>query len=870
MAIFRSLASTPAVVPQYTGIQIQTSSGAIPIQIIYGLNKVAPNVISSVGFQAIAQYAQSGGKGGVFGGGGGQVESYDYKTAAILGVCEGPIAGVISTFKNNTAEGLVDGVYFNGEPGQVAWSYMSENYPGQALSYPGLAYVADALLDLGSSASMPALYFEVGSYGYTSGSNGADCDPSAMIYDFLTNARYGVLFPTASIDTAQLFASQDGDGSYQSYCNATGLALSAVLSDQETASSILTRWLQLTNSACLWSEGLLKIIPYGDTPVTGDIISYHGAAPYSFSTNTTTSVSYATPNASSVVGTKSFTPNVTPVYALTDDDFVYGSGTGGSDGSGKGDDEDPVNVLRSDPYSIYNWFSLEIYQRSNFYDATPISVFDQDMIDTYGLRIQATITAHEICDENVAQISGELIKNRAIYIRKTYTFKLSWEFCLLEPMDLVTLTQTEMGLNGEVVRIISIEEDENGLLAVTAEEFPAGVATAVKYAVQTKTGGGVSPNADPGSINPPILFEAPYGLAAGLFVYGGVSGANLPTWGGCYVWTSTDGVNYSRLQNPITGPSRMGQSVIDLPPVAIVVGGTNIDSQNPLIVNLEESGATLSSASNADMIAGNTACYIGGEVVAYQDATLTAPNQYTLTPLQRGAFDSPCVDHGPGTPFLRIDDNVFKYPYTATQIGTTLFIKFQSFNTLGGGLQDLSTLPVYNYTITGSPLNAAVETPGNLRTVFSSQLQQLFWDEITDFRGGVRYKVLKGNQPQTAQQVGDLAHPPFVIPGTGTYYVQAYVQPIPSLTVTSAISGGLEITGNLIVENSLEEWDQESEGWPGTAVNMVSTGGGSPILNLGTAINVDCGTLNDPVGTTDDFGSIVNDVISKLDLGSDL
>ena len=46
------------------------------------------------------------------------------------------------------------------------------------------------------------------------------------------------------------------------------MALSPALTDQEQASSILARWLQLTNTAAVWSGGLLKFIPYGDSATT--------------------------------------------------------------------------------------------------------------------------------------------------------------------------------------------------------------------------------------------------------------------------------------------------------------------------------------------------------------------------------------------------------------------------------------------------------------------------------------------------------------------------------------------------------------------------------------------------------------------------
>ena len=90
--------------------------------------------------------------------------------------------------------------------------------------------------------------------------------PRWCVADFLTNAQFGVGLPGGSIDATTTIHQSGTDAAYQTYCRAVGLALSPCLIDQEQASSILTRWLQLTNTAAVWSGGLLRFIPYGDTP----------------------------------------------------------------------------------------------------------------------------------------------------------------------------------------------------------------------------------------------------------------------------------------------------------------------------------------------------------------------------------------------------------------------------------------------------------------------------------------------------------------------------------------------------------------------------------------------------------------------------
>ena len=53
-----------------------------------------------------------------------------------------------------------------------------------------------------------------------------------------------------------------------------------------------------------------------------------------------------------------------------------------------------------------------------------------------------------------------------------YKFKLGIRYALLEPMDIVLISDRTLGLDSAAVRIIQIEEDGNGELTMTAEEIP--------------------------------------------------------------------------------------------------------------------------------------------------------------------------------------------------------------------------------------------------------------------------------------------------------------------------------------------------------------------------------------------------------------
>ena len=839
MSIFRSGGSQPASTPDYTGLQIQTAVSALPIPIVWGTSKLAPNVIWYANFKAIPAGSSGGGGKGLFGSGASSSNTgqYDYKADVILAICEGPIQGIGDVWRgqSTTSLGALGLSLFLGNTPQDVWSYLSMpsatssivgilagSQPtlgeaallGQvALAYQGTAYVAAAQYDLSDSATLDNHNFEVLGFRWATGYGQTpytdvpgttaifvDADPALVVSDFLTDAQYGVGFPAGSIDTTSLFGS-GGDASYQTYCRAVGLAFSPALTDAEAASSILNRWLQLTNTAAVWSGGLLRFIPYGDTAVTGNGVT--------------------------------FNPNVTPIYDLGDDDYIVENNA------------DPLTVSRTDPYEAYNVWRVECADRNNAYNLTPVEARDQNAIELTsqnlgggrGERIAPTVTAHEICDTGVALIAAQLMLQRAVYIRNTYKFRLSWEYCLLDPMDLVTVTDTVLGLDKTPIRITNIEENENGYLEITAEEFPLGYATATKYATTSVINVPNDRNADPGSVADVLIFEPTDQLGGGLKIMAGACSANA-LWGGCNIWLSyqQDG-NYSQI-GTVTAGARMGVTTADLPTVGVSVTGQTIDQVHTLSVDLTESAGVLSSGTQADATALNNRCYVGGEIVSYETATLTAANTYNLTYLVRGAYgtENLIVDHPAGTKFARLDGAFFSYPYDQSRIGDTVYLKFQSFNVYGGGTQSLADCTAFAYTITGAALASPLPDVSDLYTNYEAGFQKIYWDEIDDFRNGILYEVRQGDAWDNAQFIRSQAHPPFIAQGNGTFLIKARCQPVAGLTVYSENASAIEISGNQLSLNLLAGFDEQATGWTGTFQNGIGVDAGN--LRLGGAGNI--------------------------------
>ena len=731
--------------PDYTGLQLQTATATLPIPIVWGQSKLAPNVVFYANFRT--QSVKSGGKGGLFSSS--TTTGYNYSADVILALCEGPISQIAYVWRDQSTYTLssLGLTLFNGTTPQTTWSYLSTVYPNEALAYQGTAYVAAANYQLGGAASIGNHNFEVLGVLAGTGVNGIDADPAQVIYDFLTNAQYGAGFDPAAINLTTLYGA-GGDASLQTYCRAMGIAFSPLLSSPEQASSILSRWLNLLNCAAVWSGGQLKFIPYGDQAIAaGNTIrtisapipipsqlsdgSYpppallvatpanfvaDGGVVYAFTGVALTYVGASAPTSpgqyaiapagtylfhqgdegspvqitATIANPAAYTPDLTPVYALGDLDFVDVKGN-----------KDPVQASRLDPFSLPTILRVECLSRDNQYGTTPVEARDQSQIELYGPRAASSVQAHEICDElTVGPVVAQTLLQRQLYVRAKFSFKLSWEYCLLDPMDIVTISDANLGLAQYPVRIVSIEEDDKGVLTVNAEELVTGVSTPGA----NPSNGSVSfqPNqgAAASAVNAPLIYEPPPALtnnAPQVWVgaSGGVGGVNDPNWGGAFVWASVDNASYSQI-GTISQPLRQG---VLTAPLAVASG---FDTAHTLSVNLAESAATLSGASAASAQSGATLSLIDGELIAYQNATLTGPYAYNLTGLARGLDGSAPAAQASGAPFARLDGAVVAYTLPANWIGVPLYFKFQSFNVFGAGVQDLSACAVYPYTPSGA------------------------------------------------------------------------------------------------------------------------------------------------------------------------
>lgn len=664
---------TKAAAPD-TALRIQTSIVGQPIPVGYGQFRVACNLLDYQDFKATAVKAQSaGGKGGaIFGGGKGTAgsSSYTYSAAVVAGICEGPVSSIIQCWNSKTKQTLasIGLTAFLGSYSQTAWSYMSSAHPGNALNYRGVTYVAAGPMLLGSSAQLPNLNFEVKSTFSDAISGLPDADPKDVVTDILTNNKYGAGFPSANLAALT---------TYSQYCRATGMVVSPIWTTQKSAADILTELAEATNSNFRWSGSTLDCIPYGDTTITA-----HGST-------------YTAPSA--------------PQYDILDADYITPTG------------QQPVRLKRTRPSDQYNLVRTRYLDRGNDYNEITVQAVDDAGVAQYGLRTEDPKQHPFLCDGAAAQMSCSLRLGRA-QVRNIYTFTVGRRFIRLDPMDIVSINDANLGLVAQWVRITEISENSDNTLTITAEEYLNGTGAAPVYARQANSGHVEDYHAAPGNVNTPLIFAAPYQVTdnQSFELWMAVSGVDQVNWGGCDVYVSFDNSTYQNIGR-VTGNARQGK----------------FTSISPVIVDLSMSSGTLLSVSTTVRDNLGSLIYTQNpsgslasvQMFGFSTATLGSPYVYTLTGFTGVLYGTNNVAASINDPLCFIDGQIFKTTFSKDHIGAAMYFKFASFNRWGDNTQDLSVCTAYSYTLSGAP---TAYGPSSLNAYGNFQSILLTWTPPTN------------------------------------------------------------------------------------------------------------------------------------------
>ncbi len=618
-----------------------------------------------------------------------------------------------SSDANLTNSSTLNVTFFGGSLGQSPWSYMQSKYASSAFGYGGICYLGANPMALGMSAVMPNYNYEIAGLEIFAG-GGLDAHPCDALTMLLTDSFLGVGFPSAALG--------DWTSAY-AYWAANNYLISKTLDTQTSVADALAQVIEVGNVGAFFSEGLLKLAPYGDTTAVGNGYTY--------------------------------TPNTNPAATLTWDDMLPPSETQ----PGQSTHEDPLQVAQRAPQDCWNYVQAQWCNRENDYNNELINEQNDAFIAQYGRRIESPQTWDWITTAAAATWALNLRLKRQCYIRNSYKFWLSYRFAHLEPMDVILLP------TGEPVRITSIEDSPDGRRAIEAEQFSYGSGDVTIYPKQSPSSfqPGIA-MALPGDSIPVVLQQLPPqlgGNANALYIAAAGKSSN---WGGCNVYASLDGTTYVMV-DAITDPSAVG--LLSAP----LAYSADPDRTNTLSVDLTLSGteATLETVAAAltDKFATLSAIVdqsgSPAELIAYETATLTAAGRYNLGYLRRGVGGSPISSHAAGALFAYLGPS-FKYAvykYDPSLAGTTLYLKLQSFNLIGAQAQPLSSCHVWQYQLgTGyvaPPTNVQLSVDAGSIAVLSAGNTVSAWlvtwtppaDPLVSNGGNieVQYQLLSASQP---------------------------------------------------------------------------------------------------------------------------
>ena len=602
--------------------QINTASYGEVVPEILGTTRVSGNIIDYEDFTAHEHRTTT--RTGKGGGSKHTDISYTYTVAAAIALCEGPIAGIGKVWKDKEVYQYPnESIQLTLFNGAIAQA----PWPYMTSKHPDKALPYSGLAYMAGVVDLgdrgSLPQYNFEVYGKLRDTgDGVDVNPADYIEHVLQSVGADVQI--------------EGIDNFRAYCKAADILISTPPAQKSAkAQQIINEIAEITNSLVFWSTDRLKIVPLADKPI----------------------------------GT--WTPANQIQYNLTADDFIAGT------------DGQLILYKRKDTSEAYNEATVEFINRANSYEKETVSFEVVADVQRNGLKPASKKTAHYLYTKARAQYYAEQLAMKRLYAKTQYTFRLDWAFCTLEVGDLVTLTDEACQLNRQIVVITAVNEAADGQLEFTAEGKPAGTYAPARYDVHENERPFIDYNQEAPSVNDVAIFQT-VGDVGGNQVFIGV---NAPAgWGGCSVWLSDNGENYSRIGS-ITQQARMGRTRLAFNETA-----------NACEVTLNQ--GTLKGGTHIDAERANTLCWVSGEALSYEGATMAPNNQFSLTGLVRGQYGTNAISHNAGERFIRVDEALFRYPYRKEDIGKTIHLKFTSMNLFGSNEQELDEVQAYQYTLT--------------------------------------------------------------------------------------------------------------------------------------------------------------------------
>lgn len=404
-----------------------------------------------------------------------------------------------------------------------------------------------------------------------------------------------------------------------------------------------------------------------------------------------------------------------------------------------------VAFSRKDSSEVYNRFTVEFCNRSNSYENETVSYELSNDISKTGLRQMSTQNALYFYTKERAVKVCQMLARKNERERNKYTIKLDWAYCILEPGDLITLTDPIIGLSKQIAMVDTVTEAKDGSITVECLQYVDGQYNAGIIDVSGSNYNYVDYNIEPSNTDRPIIFQPPSAATlSGNEIWIALRGAD-DTWGGCNILVANQDANYQSL-----GQYRMSSSYGTL-----AADMSSSADTFTAVINGDFDNVTTLDAQNA-----NSMMWIDGECLSYTTVRKNSNGTWTFGGVIRGQYNTNIVNHSSGSTVVSCDGALYTIELTKKDIGRQLFFKFPSVNVFNSNPQNEADVDYYTYTVKDYAIPSASDVIAYTRYYQTedavSYSIQVTWtppDLATYSRSQVWYKV-KGDKDWTYADSG--------------------------------------------------------------------------------------------------------------------
>lgn len=499
--------------------------------------------------------------------------------------------------------------------------YMRDNHSEIAVEYKDLAFLASpaggntSATYLGeNTASVPSYAFEVKGQLLNTG-DGVDVNPADYILHILK--QVGIWNGEGNEENIV-----EGIGRYRAYCAGMDMLISSPKEQQQgQAQAVIKSLMDLTDCYFFWSNNRFKVVVKDNRRWPG------------------------------------FTPNTTVIYDLTADDMLPQSNGA------------VVLFSRKDSSEQYNRFTIQWCNREKDYEDETISYEIIDDIQANGLRQASQISAPYIYKRERAIKACQLQARRAEREKNKYTIKLDWAYAIIEPGDLLTLTDPVIGLNRQPVIVDKVTEAKNGILTVECLQYFEGDYAVGIIDMWQDDYTYIDYNTVPDYTAEPLIFQPPYkATVSGNEIWIALKGMGVE-WGGCNVLAANQDSGFEYV-GEFRAESQYGKlvSISKNEMVAIINGDFD---------NLTE----------ADAESGKLFFWVDGECISYRNAVYNGNGEWQFFGITRGLYDTEILDHAEDADIVFCNGSIFAIELSQNDAERTYYFKFPAMNVFGNNLQ---------------------------------------------------------------------------------------------------------------------------------------------------------------------------------------